>query len=60
MTAPTYKLNLREKCHQFLRPKMPVRVQKIDEIMVKRELSKREVLLEQLKDLGVSTFKVDS
>ena len=44
-----------------MRPKVPVRkFEDVSGVKVSREATKREMLLEQLRDLGVSTFKAQS
>ena len=39
---------------------MPVRTLKINDIMVTKQLTKREALIEQLKDLGVAAYSKES
>lgn len=43
-----------------MRPKNPVVKKKVHEVVVSQELSNKEVLLQQLRDLGVSSYNVES
>ena len=58
MTAQTYRSTLTEKCNSFMRPKVPVKVKIKSKVGLSPHATKRELLLEQLKSLGVTTYKV--